>query len=79
LAKFEGTFKDLTYNRWYQQRVQTRDDIMKAMDQDPEPLVDFKDKVKRHFQRDLMERVIGDFKRGLEGQWKKYGAFVADS
>jgi hypothetical protein len=68
LAKFEGTFKDLTYNRWYQQRVQTRDDIMKAMDQDPEPLVDFKDKVKRHFQRDLMERVIGDFKRGLEGQ-----------
>jgi hypothetical protein len=52
---------------------------MKAMDQDPEPLVDFKDKVKRHFQRDLMERVIGDFKRGLEGQWKKYGAFVADS
>jgi hypothetical protein len=52
---------------------------MKAMDQDPEPLVDFKDKVKRHFQRDLMERVIGDFKRGLEGQWKKYDEFVADS
>jgi hypothetical protein len=56
-----------------------REDVLKVIDQDPEPLADFKEKVKRHFQRDMMERVVGDFKRDLEGQWKKYGEFVADS
>ena len=70
-------YQGLTYDRWYQHRETLRESILRVNKLDPEPLANFEKKVMRHFQRDMMERVVNDVKRDLERQWKKYGQFVA--
>lgn len=79
LSKFDAAYQDLTYDRWYQHREALRDKLLRATNEDREPLVDFEEKVRRLFQRDMMERVVSDVKRDLERQWKKYGRFMADT
>ncbi|KAH0285204.1 hypothetical protein KCU62_g7737, partial [Aureobasidium sp. EXF-3399] len=79
LAKFEATLKDVTYHRWFHSQGTLRVQIQKVIEEDPEPLADFEEKVERHIQRVMMERAMSEFKRGLEDQWKKHGNAVINT
>jgi hypothetical protein len=69
----EGACKEFAHERWVRHRATFRDNIHKAIEQDPEPLADFEEKVRRHFRHDLTERAVSDFRSDLENQWEKAG------
>lgn len=85
LAQLEGKFFLSAYSRWFSDLKTIidpqpiRDKIQAAIEEDPQPLADFEEKVKRHVQRELVHRAVSEFRHELEDHWKKHGDFVADT
>ena len=78
LSKFQGMIREYTYDRWVCHRATFRDSIQKAIELDPEPLVNFEAKVRRQFQNDMIDRAVSEFKRNLKVQWNMQGDFRGD-